>query len=247
MSERWREAVACEFRDLAARLPMTARAAPVTLCSMSACIDARLDMARIEPLLRVDSPRGRRPRVAPCRTRKPRRRRRSPGRVARRAALAHRAARHSLRPRQRRPPGRMGADDARRTGAGVPRGSQRPHAEARAPGNAGRRRRAVRAGSLAASGERRPDIFIFEYMAGVRSAMSYPRVHRASLYVSMIRASSMTASSSGLAAVLPARPALASSPASTPFRSNSWRRRLGASSGSRAAGELQGSPPSTWR
>ena len=46
LDERWRDVVADEFRDLAARLPAMAAAAPITLCGMSACVDARVNMAR---------------------------------------------------------------------------------------------------------------------------------------------------------------------------------------------------------
>ena len=45
MNQRWRDVVAEEFHDLAARLPAMAAAAPITLCGMSACVDARVNMA----------------------------------------------------------------------------------------------------------------------------------------------------------------------------------------------------------
>ena len=61
MNERWRDVVADEFRDLAARLPAMAATAPITLCGMSACIDARVDMARIGPLFPPVIPTRRRP------------------------------------------------------------------------------------------------------------------------------------------------------------------------------------------
>ncbi|MGD9509473.1 MAG: ADP-dependent glucokinase/phosphofructokinase [Geminicoccaceae bacterium] len=56
MSQRWRDIVAHEFHDLAVRLPAMAAAAPVTLCGMSACVDARVDMRRAEPLFSAAHP-----------------------------------------------------------------------------------------------------------------------------------------------------------------------------------------------
>lgn len=44
------------YEALAGRLPDLARTAPVTLCGMSACIDARLDMSAIGPLLEAQEP-----------------------------------------------------------------------------------------------------------------------------------------------------------------------------------------------
>lgn len=47
---------ASAYRDLAARLPAIAQTAPLTLCGMSACVDARLHMGDITPLLGATEP-----------------------------------------------------------------------------------------------------------------------------------------------------------------------------------------------
>jgi hypothetical protein len=177
LNERGRDVVAGEFRDLAARLPAMAATAPVTLCGMSACVDARLDMARIGPLLAAD-----RPAEA----------------AALAALLLERAARGvGGEVRVDWPEGpRWLAERLDVTyalgGTGPQAGwvlttlgapalvcleDRSAHMLARLPAAmlVAADGSAVPAGHLTASGERRPDIFIFEYTAGVSIGDVVPR------------------------------------------------------------------------
>jgi len=53
-----RSPIAVAYRDLAARLPAMAAGAPVTFCGMSACVDATITMGDMAPLLEATEPPG---------------------------------------------------------------------------------------------------------------------------------------------------------------------------------------------